>query len=169
MSQDKDASACLDLIQTLEARRHQADTFAWSVPGLAIAAQAFLLSIALDPSTEPAGRLAAAAAGIVALLLGAFHLLYKQTHYFDLYEAVIERERRKLGLHSVQLDALLPGPFPANTQFVKTGWQKKRLLRWTVRRKARNVWAIVLGSLTFLDVALVGYSAWALVGDPGWL
>ena len=91
-----------DLLATLEARRHQADGFAWAVPGLAIAAQAFLLSIALDPSTSPTGRLMAAIAGGMALL-GSMHLLVKQNYHFDLYEAVIERERKALGLHSVQL------------------------------------------------------------------
>ena len=91
-----------DLLAALEARRHQADGFAWAVPGLAIAAQAFLLSIALDPSTSPTGRLMAAIAGGMALL-GSMHLLVKQNYHFDLYEAVIERERKALGLHSVQL------------------------------------------------------------------
>ena len=159
-----------ELLDTLEARRHQADSFAWAVPGLAIAAQAFLLSIALDPSTEPLGRLVAAAAGVVALL-GAMHLLVKQTFHFDLYEAVIERERKALNLDSVQLDGLLDGPFPNNTQFVRDGWQTRPLLIWAVGLKARRVWTrYVLGTLLTIDLLIIAYSFWALAcSDPGWL
>jgi hypothetical protein len=106
--------------------------------GLAIAAQAFLLSTALAPSTEPLGRLLAAIAGIAALG-GAMHLLVKQTYHFDLDEAVIERERQALELDSVQLDGLRELEFPASTQFVKAGWQEKPHLIWAIKLKARNL------------------------------
>ena len=85
-------------LDVIERRRAQADSFTWAVPGIAIAAQAFLLSIALNASTEPLGRLIAAAAGLSAVLaLG--HLLFKQVYLFDLYEALIERERRSYDLN----------------------------------------------------------------------
>jgi hypothetical protein len=143
------------LLQTIESRRRQAESFAWTVPGLAIAGQAFLQSIALASS----------------------HLLAKQVYNFDVFEAVIERERKRLGLPGVQMDALrgtpdsFPASFPENTSYVKRRWWCKRLLRhwFAVRWKVVYVWAIALAVLAVVDCFLIGYSIYALAyGDPGW-
>src|SRR4051794_5208487 len=103
-------------LDILERRREEADHFAWAVPGLIIAAQAFLLSIALNPTTQPLGRLLAALAGLVTLGATA-HLLAKQAYNFDVYEAVIERDRQLLNLPGVQMDGLVddPSSLPNNT------------------------------------------------------
>lgn len=164
------------LLETTESRRRQADSFAWTVPGLAIAGQAFLLSIALAPDTEPLGRLLASLAGLVALIASG-HLMAKQVYNFDVFEAVIERERKNLSLPGVQMDALrgepdsFPASFPENTSYVKRKWWRKRLLRhwFAVRWKAVFVWAIALAVLAAVDCFLIGYSIYALAhGDPGW-
>jgi hypothetical protein len=164
------------LLETIEARRAQSDTFAWTVPGLAIAGQAFILSIALGPDTQPAGRLVASLAGLLALV-ATMHLMAKQAYNFDVYEAVIERERKTLSLPGVQMDALTAklGSFPENTQLVKRGWLDERKHRWRgsqrlVRRlKAVTMWLSVLGCLAVIDLALLGYSIGALFSDPGLL
>jgi hypothetical protein len=169
---DEDRQGLTWRLDVLERRREESDRFAWAVPGLVIAAQAFLLSVALNANTHPFGRLLAAGAGLVTLLATA-HLMAKQVHHFDVFEAVIERDRERLGLPGVQMDALTldpQPPFPENTSYMKRGWWKgwRRVL--VVDRKAVAVWAITLGLLAVLDLGLVVYSAFAWAGrDPGWL
>jgi len=162
------------LLATAESRRRQADSFAWTVPGLAIAGQAFLLSIALAPNTEPLARFLASLAGLVALIASS-HLLAKQVYNFDV---VIERERKRLGLPGVQMDGLrgepdsFPPSFPTNTSYVKRRWWSNRLVRhwFAVRWKAVFVWGIALGVLAGIDCFLIGYSIYALAyGEPHWL
>ena len=111
------------------------------MPGLVIAAQAFLLSIALDPSTQPLGRLISSLAGLVTLLATA-HLMAKQAYNFDVFEAVIERDRKLLGLPGVQMDALTRNPgFPENTNYMRRRWSSEHLWRHrlVVRTKAMSV------------------------------
>ena len=158
-------------LEIMERRREQADSFAWSVPGLAIAGQAFLLSIALAPNTAPLGRLLAAFAGFVALLATA-HLMAKQVHNFDVYEAVIERDRKLLGRPGVQMDALDPQSFPANTSYVRRRWSNPRWPQhWVVAElKSVRVWLVTLVALLAVDGFLLGYAIYSLLcDDPGWL
>jgi hypothetical protein len=143
------------------------------VPGLVIAAQAFLLSIALDPNTQPLGRLLSSLAGFVTLLATA-HLMAKQAYNFDVFEAVIERDRKRLNLPGVQMDSLTvnPGSFPENTNFRRRRWSDRSLWRHRliVRMKALRVWAFTFLILAAVDLGLVVYSIFAWAGaDPGWL
>jgi hypothetical protein len=52
-----DRALWLELFQQLSSRRDFAETTLWQAPALALAAQAFLLTIALDPSASLTGRL----------------------------------------------------------------------------------------------------------------
>jgi hypothetical protein len=56
------------LIEAAEARIRQAETFAWTVPALALTAQALLVTVALDSSATSAGRALASLTGLVTLL-----------------------------------------------------------------------------------------------------
>jgi len=94
-----------DLVRVMEERRAQADRFAWAVPAVVVASQAFLITIALDGGASPSRRFIAAAAAFVTLL-GAAHLFWKQMFGFALYEAVIKYERGELGLPLVDRDSL---------------------------------------------------------------
>jgi hypothetical protein len=93
-------------IEMFEARKRQAETFTWAVPPLAIAAQAFLLTIALRPDTRPLAMAVAAFAGL-ATTLAALHFLGKHAFNFDWYEAAIERGRARLGLSGFQRNYVL--------------------------------------------------------------
>ena len=84
------------LIDAAEARMRQSETFTWAVPGLALTGQVILLTIALDGGSSYRARAVAATAGLTTLL-PAIHFLGKHTFNFDWYDAVIERERLKLG------------------------------------------------------------------------
>jgi hypothetical protein len=157
-------------LSVVEGRREQVEAFTWSVPGLAIAGQAFLLSIVLSRDVTHQARIVAALAGLIAAVAAA-HLYAKQVYLFDLYEGFLERERRRLGLPGVQTDDLKRGGFPENTLHFQRGWETKRWRRWLiVDRRAANVWFGALVLFALIDVVLLGYSGYALIcSDPDWL
>ena len=153
----------LTLLYAMEARVNQAATLAWAVPGLALTGQALLFTVALDPNTEPGDRAIAAIAGLFTLLAAA-HLFGKQVFNFDWYEAVIERERIRLGYDRLSRDHLLSDieSFPADTLLRKRGWMDKsgpprrRFRNWlVVRVKAVWMWSLVLVGLAVLDVIVL--------------
>jgi hypothetical protein len=55
--------------------------------------------------------------------------------------------------------------------YSKRGWDTKRWRRWfIVDRRAANVWFGALLLFAAIDLALLGYSVYALTfDDPGWL
>jgi hypothetical protein len=168
---DDEAAGFKWRLDVLEGRREESDRFAWAVPALVIAAQAFLLSVGLNPNTQPLGRLVASLAGLITLAATA-HLMAKQVYNFDVYEAVIERDRKLLRLPSVQMDALICNPqsFPENTNYRKRNSWKSWRRHLIVSRKAVTVWAWAFILLAVLDLGLAVYSILAWTGhDPGWL
>jgi hypothetical protein len=153
-----------ELLDVAEARRSLADNFAWTVPGLAVAAEAFLLSIALDASTRPAGRIVGVAAGGL-IVLGALHFIEKQSYNFDLYDALIERQRKRLGRMSLHREAIESLDLPRWTQLKRRrerGWFAKHL-------GAVSLWRWTLRLLLLLNILIGGYVIWEAVADPGWL
>ena len=169
------------MIEAMEARIRQAETFAWLVPGLALTAQALLFNVAFNPDISDCGH-AAAAFSATAILLAALHFLGKHSFNFDLYEAVIDAERKKLGLGRVSKRSLLEmrESLPADSNLRLREWKgiernrppdPRRLRRqrlwvyrawafgirnWAVVRiKAITVWAVVLGTLAVVDVVVL--------------
>jgi hypothetical protein len=57
--------------QALATRYQRFNTLAWQVPPISIAAQSFLLTIALNPQTS---RLVAAVTGLTAAIVGALSI-----------------------------------------------------------------------------------------------
>lgn len=160
-----DAEADHELLRLAERRRDGSDRFAWTVPSLALTAEAFLLTVALAGDTEPAGRLVAIVAGVVCLV-GAGHFLNKQSYGFTLYDAVIERQRDRLGLESAWRENLESLDFPerVRTRLNAAG------ARWGVRRVGSvAAWKAVLSALILIDILVGIYAVWALFDDPGWL
>jgi hypothetical protein len=85
-------AADLPVYQAVAARRMQWDALLWQVPSLSLAAQAFLLTIALGPDTSRASRLLASGLGVVAAFL-SLHLLIRHrqaevtdAHWLAAYE-----------------------------------------------------------------------------------
>lgn len=163
-----------ELLDVMEARRSQADRFAWAVPAIAIASQAFLLTIALDGSALPARRLIAATAAFLILLASA-HFYWKQMFAFQLYDAVIKRERGRPELNLVQVDrdsllvhadsleewfqAKWMERDPEGNLVRSTRGDRHYLPRRTVRWKATTSWLLLFGIIATLDV---GLALWAL-------
>jgi hypothetical protein len=155
-----------ELLTVMERRRAASDTFAWAVPAVAIASQAFLVTIALDGGASAARRLIASGAAILTLV-GAMHLFWKQAFAHALYEAVIRRERHALGLAQVDRNSLLRGADGLQQRF-QDEWLERRssqLVRtdgpdwyyqpkWLIRRRATRVWLWIFGLLLALDAVL---------------
>jgi hypothetical protein len=74
----------LPVYQAVAARRMQWDALLWQVPSLGLAAQAFLLTIALGSDTSRTSRVLASCLAVVAALL-SLHLLirHRQTEVTD--------------------------------------------------------------------------------------
>lgn len=166
-----------DLVDVMETRRMESDRFAWAVPTVAIASQAFLLTIALDGDASAPRRFIAASAALVTLA-GAAHLFWKQAFGFALYEAVIKRERKALGLPRVDRNSLLEHADTLEERF-QDEWLEKHggslvktdgpggyyQPKWLVRRRAVRVWLAIFVLIALLDV---GLAVWAVYDGRGW-
>jgi hypothetical protein len=160
------------LIDAAENRMRQAETFTWAVPGLALTGQALLLTVALRPDATEWARVVVALAGL-ATLFPALHFLGKHTFNFDVYDAVIDRERRALGWPRLTRDHLLSNidSFPEDCLLRQREWWRdegrKRRLNWLYRPWARLrnrlavrwktvwVWSFALVSLGVLDIVVL--------------
>lgn len=160
----------VEFLETLERRRNQSDTIAWTVPGLAVAAEAFLLTVALRPETEPAGRFVAALAGAI-VIFAALRLLWKSVFNFDLWDAWINEQRRKLRLRGVRTrDDLLANArsLPPGEAINRRGYQDRWLRYWMiVRLPASEVWIWALRGLLVINfvIALDAFLDWTGWGD----
>lgn len=95
------------------------------MPGLAVAGQAFLLTIVLRPDSASPARLIAASVGVVAAW-ATLHLYAKQVYVSDLYEGAIEWDRGRRKLPGLQTDDLTDLQIPANTTYAKRSWDYPR-------------------------------------------
>jgi hypothetical protein len=162
MPSDKEKSQ--SLLDALEARMRQAETFAWAVPALALTAQALLLSVVFDHSTTALGRVLASLTGLI-IVLAALHLLLKHTFNFDMYEAVIERERKERGLPGVSRRELLVDAkaFPKQSGFRErdwlalepnANWLSHARKRFISDVRAVQVWTVALMLLALIDLGV---------------
>lgn len=153
-----------ELLRVAESRRVHADHFAWTVPGLAITAEAFLLTIALANTTAPVGRLVAVVAGSFGVI-GALHVICKQSHNFDIYDALIEHQRLRLGRMSMYRETIEGLNLPSYTNLMRRG-ERSRFTRHGAVRMWKNVlFALLLVNLAIFVYAILEWSS----ADPGWL
>ncbi|GCE77781.1 hypothetical protein [Cellulomonas biazotea] len=142
---------------TLAARRTSFDGMVWQTPALGLAAQAFLLTLALGPGTSPLGR--AVSAGLsLALSVMVIQLLLKhrQSELGD--SLTLERIERALGLDASL--GTLPHGSPAERS---TPTERRILARATARLTPppRRFWSMssvrlwVAGQWLFAAVALL--------------
>jgi hypothetical protein len=163
-----------EFLQTLERRRNQSDTIAWTVPALAVAAEAFLLTIVLRPETQDAGRFVASVAGVF-MLAAALHLLWKSVFNFDLWDSHINDQRQKLHLHGLRTrDDLFPATktFPDKEQIrvrkYEERWRVKHWLGFSQPASRTWIWAVQLLLLLNLLLALYSFLEWVGVIDWNW-
>ncbi len=85
--------------QTLAARRSTYDLMLWQTPALAIAAQAFLFTLALGPDTSASVRVTASTLGLILVLMG-MQLMVKHRYHEELDSRMLERLEGRLGITS---------------------------------------------------------------------
>jgi hypothetical protein len=61
----------------IEERRKATEAVLWQLPGVSLAAQAFLLSAGLNPDAEPESQVAVGALGILAVIATGLVVLYQ--------------------------------------------------------------------------------------------
>jgi hypothetical protein len=175
----KGEKAAQSLLDEADARIRQAETFAWAVPSLAIAAESFLLAAALRVDASRDHQAVAAGTGIV-ILFAALHFLTKHAFIFRVYEAVAERAREELGLPFVSMGQLvgsaspgkkdeaeqarieaIRGSFPPHVELTRRHWLEPhpRGWRWVRNGFARRlravwVWTVVILILMALDAVI---------------
>ncbi len=163
-----EASRSRDDIGVLESRRTASDSFAWTVPGLALAAQAFLLTIALAPDTQPAGRVVASLVGAAAMF-ATIVFFAKHVYYFALYDASIWKLRKETGATDLRPHALARWELPIDADVVRDGWLGKTSKSVILRMRPSRTWVAVLALFFILDVVLFGYGIVVWAGrSPGW-
>jgi hypothetical protein len=108
----------------MDDRRSSADNFAWAVPAVIVASQAFLVPFALDRENSP-GRRAFAVGAALVLTLAAYHFFRKQMFAIQLFEEVGMRQREALELFQVDRDSLLTDAKSFTADF-QDAWMVKR-------------------------------------------
>ncbi|MGW0214823.1 hypothetical protein ACWDXH_10550 [Micromonospora chokoriensis] len=97
-AKDQVSDAVLTAVYTVVgARRTSLDTMMWQVPALATAAQAFLLTIALQPGSSSAAQALAAVLGTILAVLAA-QLMAKHRHLEMSDSRLMERIEGQLRL-----------------------------------------------------------------------
>ena len=163
-----------EFLQELERRRNQSDAITWAVPGFAIAAEAFLLTIVFRPETQPAGRFFASVAGAI-IVFATLHLFSKSAFNFDLWDAYANAMRKDLHLSSVLTkDELFKrrDELPANERIRTRRYdQKWRINHWLGYKWASSstwIWALRLLLVLNIFLALYSLDEWFEWIDPGW-
>lgn len=133
-------------LQMAEQRRGQTDMMMWQVPALALTAQAFLLSISLQPGSTGLARALSAIAGLI-VVAASLQLMLKHRYHEILYAEWLTRTESAQGLPSLHHpDAVWDVAYPGGAQHP-----------WKVRSTSRNPG--VKPMLRMLRRRAVGYSS----------
>lgn len=132
--------ALLAAYAVVGARRNSLDTMMWQVPALAIAAQAFLLTIALQPGDSAASQALPAVLGTILAVLSA-QLMTKHRHLEVSDSRLAEQIERQLGFAV---------PPHASGRFRLGNHQP-----WWVRLSSYRLWLLGMTSFGVVDLVIV--------------
>ncbi|MFF5176792.1 hypothetical protein ACFY2Q_02015 [Micromonospora sp. NPDC000316] len=125
------------------ARRTSLDTMMWQVPALATAAQAFLLTTALQQGGSPAAQAVAAILGVILAALSA-QLMAKHRHLEMSDSRLAERIERQLGL------AVRLGVPPHAAGRFRLGNRQP----WWIRLSSYRLWLLGVASFGVADLVV---------------
>jgi hypothetical protein len=148
----------------VEGRRRAIDDMIWQVPGLSVAAQAFLYVVALSKGTSDTVRIFAGTIGFLAAA-ATIQLLLKHRFHEETYAMTVDACRRRRGvaplhgvrtLHEVALEE-------AKRQEHESARGSGYLHRWrpmTIRRRMAEpssvqVWTLTLTAFALGDALIV--------------
>ena len=166
------------LLQMAENRRGRTDVMMWQVPALALAAEAFLLSISLAPDTRGLGRTLAAGAGII--VIGAsLQLMLRHRYHEILYAEWLAKAETASALPRLHegpaAEALAWGreghPWGREPGEKLSAWKKPSYLlrrRLVAEQSSISLWQTSLLILLAIDVAVFVIGVGTMLGwwDP---
>lgn len=142
-----------DFEQLAEERRRVTSQMMWQVPGLSIAAQAFLYTRAFDPSTSNAARVVVSIAALITAL-ATLQLLLKHRYHEEMYSVALDKSRADREVE----------PLHALFSDVANGSSEQRFHRWEARKWLRRpvvglssvvVWVWVFWAFIAIDVLVI--------------
>lgn len=160
----------IDLERLAEERRRESDSMMWQVPGLSIAAQAFLYSRAFDPETSPLAQGAVAGVALV-IALATIHLLMKHSFFEETYSWAIDAFRKSRGAPPLNGGRVFESAAAQHAAELRREGDDRerrgaeRYLLWiedgprrslVVEQPARKVWIRSLWLLAAVDCAALG-------------
>ena len=149
-------AADLFAYERLMARSLQTNAMQWQAPSLALAAQAFLLTVALrDGSTE----WQTTAVSLVGLLITAmaWQLMGRHRYYFHLDQAAMKRLEAKLSGLQSKAEFSLP---PMADRSVQAANHKDVVAPFTARLSSFTVWRAGFVCIAFIDVVIMASEWW---------
>lgn len=160
----------------MDDRRSSSDKFAWAVPTVIVASQAFLIPFALDSGIEPARRAFATVAAFI-LSLAAGHFFLKQMFAIHLCEEVAQRERAALELSQVDRNSLLADAKTLGSDFQRRWLVTRNREPLVVLNRGRavlqaavvhsatvtRVWLVTIGFVLLADAVLFFSALWDLL------
>lgn len=136
----------------------------WQVPGLSVAAQAFLYVVALNSDVSDLVRMLAAAIALVAAA-AAVQLLLKHRLHEETFSLVIDASRKRRGVHPLEGLGWFKdiAALDAAAAQAESGAKPSYLKRWgkgTLRRRVANpssvaVWTMTLCVFAAADILLI--------------
>jgi hypothetical protein len=167
---DRDPSA-LDWRETLALERRRATEQAmWTIPGASLAAQAFLYTRGLDPSTTVEARALVAFVGLVTAV-ATIQILIEQGFRMQVFRLYVHARRRQRGADHLGRDALIEEIQAAGSP------EAERLARYTNRAlfrpavemtNAARTWLSVMVVLAAVDIGIFLIAFADLVGLTNW-
>jgi len=142
------------LFDFLEPRRRGSVQVMSQVPGLSIAAQALLFTVALNERNPAWGRITVLIAGLAGVL-AAMHLLAKHRYFEELHSDVLQRCLECLGAPGLSQDDLarLLAPGDRSLRW-RSGWRAKLVSNHSTFK----VWIAALCTFALADLVLLGFT-----------
>lgn len=148
--------------QALTSRRTGYDSMLWQTPALGLTAQAFLMTLALAPTSKPSVRFIAAFLSLVLSII-TMQLMAKYRVFEKLDSLLLERFEAKLGLsawlevrpHGLRTQRLHHDDEKEHSDLVDLGWFRKRqsYLVWQFGLALFGVTSLMIMALVVLGLA----------------
>lgn len=148
----------------VESRRISYEQMEWQTPALSLTAQAFLLTIALDPGVRPAGRFIASLLGL-AVAVAVLQIFLKHRYHEELCSHWVDRKLGEDAREGIRPEALIEFAYPDGGKEPLTR-SAKRLEAVLVNQPAFRVWRIALWAFLLADACILILTLLEVAGGP---
>jgi hypothetical protein len=145
-----DVRQAQEILPHLEARRHLLDSEVGNVPGLLVAAQAFLYAVGLNPDVPRVSRVIVLTVGL-APLLAAWQMLAKKRYLEELHSEAIAHCREVLSLPEIRRGR--PGSLLPEARIAAKREAIYRVL--VIAPKGHRLWQWVFAAFVVADLVLI--------------